>query len=161
MVGLDRLPLGPEMSDLDKADLWQNLILEEQLARTITRGELFLTTHKKTLMMPWGDAIREREVEKGPLYGICQDVLCRVWFEYKHTWSASPTVQVQDPMFRQFATLILKEMERQAGTLSPELQEMGKMLQGSMAGPSNFDMTRPDPGHLKLAKENAQHRVVR
>ncbi|CAN1239765.1 hypothetical protein LINGRAPRIM_LOCUS2470 [Linum grandiflorum] len=43
-----------------------------------------------------------------------------------------PTVQVQDPMFRQLATLMLKQMERQAGTLSPELQEMGKMLQGSM-----------------------------
>ncbi|CAN0893105.1 hypothetical protein LINGRAHAP2_LOCUS17959 [Linum grandiflorum] len=32
---------------------------------------------------------------------------------------------------------MLKEMKRQAGTLSPELQEMGKMLQGSTAGPSN------------------------
>ncbi|CAN0906166.1 hypothetical protein LINGRAHAP2_LOCUS24084 [Linum grandiflorum] len=41
-------------------------------------------------------------------------------------------------MFRQFATLMLKEMERQTGTPSLELQEMGKLLQGSMAGPSRF-----------------------
>ncbi|CAN0884563.1 hypothetical protein LINGRAHAP2_LOCUS14877 [Linum grandiflorum] len=41
-------------------------------------------------------------------------------------------------MLRQFATHMLKEMERQAGTLSPELQEMDKMWQGSMAGPSHF-----------------------
>ncbi|CAN0903194.1 hypothetical protein LINGRAHAP2_LOCUS22421 [Linum grandiflorum] len=33
---------------------------------------------------------------------------------------------------------MLKEMERQTGTLSPKLQEMGKMLQGFMAGPSRF-----------------------
>ncbi|CAN0919638.1 hypothetical protein LINGRAHAP2_LOCUS31572 [Linum grandiflorum] len=41
-------------------------------------------------------------------------------------------------MFWKFATLMLKEMERQAGTLGPELQEMGKILQGSMTGSSNF-----------------------
>ncbi|CAN0846863.1 hypothetical protein LINGRAHAP2_LOCUS4663 [Linum grandiflorum] len=31
-------------------------------------------------------------------------------------------------MFRQFASLMLKELERQVGSLNPELQEMGKML---------------------------------
>ncbi|CAN1239766.1 hypothetical protein LINGRAPRIM_LOCUS2470 [Linum grandiflorum] len=63
-----------------------------------------------------------------------------------------PTVQVQDPMFRQLATLMLKQMERQAGTLSPELQEMGKMLQGSMVGPSNFAHDSSGSGSSEASK---------
>ncbi|CAN0861316.1 hypothetical protein LINGRAHAP2_LOCUS8170 [Linum grandiflorum] len=47
---------------------------------------------------------------------------------------------------------MLKEMERQTGTLSPELQEMGKMLQGSMAGPSYFTHDSSGSGSSDASK---------
>ncbi|CAN0860964.1 hypothetical protein LINGRAHAP2_LOCUS8083 [Linum grandiflorum] len=52
------------------------------------------------------------------------------------------TVEVHDPMFRQFATLMLKEMKRQAGTLSPKLQ----VRVGTM---------RTEPHHTAIMEKSA------